>query len=154
MGCATILSLVVACGLTGGGSFQEVALCLIYGSKNLLQCLLSKLEVKREVLTWAAKYADDDEEDDGTDVGLTTVEQVRRARLRMAGPSIRGADDRPLRRLTGREGRTRICHGKKENTNVGLFTGWMRCPLPHGLVDIINGLHTEGRCPFSNCVPD
>ena len=103
---------------------------MIYGSKNLLQCLLLKLEVKREVLTWAAKYADDDEEDDGTDVGLTTIERVRRARLRMAGPSIRGADDRTLRRLTGREGRTRICHGKKENTNVGLFICMIRASWP------------------------
>ena len=56
-------------------------MCLIYGSKNLLQCLLSKLEVKREVQTWAAKYADDEEEDDGTDVGLTTVKRVEESTI-------------------------------------------------------------------------
>ena len=42
---------------------------MIYGSKNPLQCSLSKLEAKRKVQTWAAKYADDEEEDAEPTVG-------------------------------------------------------------------------------------
>ena len=40
-----------------------------------LQRSLSKLEAQREVQTWAAQYATDEEEDDGTDGKLTLVEQ-------------------------------------------------------------------------------
>lgn len=39
-----------------------------------LQRSLRKLEAQREVQTWAAQYATDDEEDDGTDGKLTLVE--------------------------------------------------------------------------------
>jgi hypothetical protein len=50
----------------------------IYGAKTPLQRSLSKLEAEREVQTWAAKYAkdEDEEEDDGSDGRLTLVEQV------------------------------------------------------------------------------
>ena len=57
--------------------YQEVMSRSIYGSKTPLQRSLSKLEAEREVQTWAAKYAvDDEEEDDGTDGRLTLVERV------------------------------------------------------------------------------
>jgi hypothetical protein len=48
-----------------------------YGAKTPLQRSLSKLEAEREVQTWAAKYAvEEEEEDDGTDGKLTLVEEV------------------------------------------------------------------------------
>jgi hypothetical protein len=57
--------------------YQKVMSRSNYGAKTPLQRSLSKLEAEREVQTWAAKYAaEEEEDDDGTDGKLTLVEEV------------------------------------------------------------------------------
>ena len=87
-----------------------------------------------------------------TDGRLTPVERVEESTIEDGwcfDPRGRRqtAVERSRRRLTGREGRTRICHGKKENNNVGLFTGWMTCPLPR------EGSREAAEASVSNSTP-
>jgi hypothetical protein len=59
---------------------------LTFGSKNSLQSLLSKLEIKREVLTWAAPTTRRRMTE--PTLGSRRSSGLRRARSRKAGPSI------------------------------------------------------------------